>query len=108
MARRVELPRHEARDEAAETRPHLMGPCGKPLAAEGKNLCPYPGDLVRNLEVIDLAIEPAALLGLVLPGDSEEVCGIDIPKPDLFQFFLDAGGGVGFGIPHLLERRERP
>ena len=107
VARRVELPRHEARDEAAETRPHLMGPRGEPLAAESKNPCPNPGYLTRDLEVIDLAVEPAALLGLILPGDSEEVCGIDVPKPGLFQFFLDAGGSVPLGIPHLLERRDQ-
>ena len=51
----------------------------EPDKVKRENPRPDPGYLTRDFEIVDLAVEAAGLLGLVLPGDAEEVRGIDIP-----------------------------
>ena len=61
---------------------------GTPVSEEGSS------------SVVDSAKPAAAGFGLVVPVDAEQVARVDVPQPDLRQFFLDFRRYFG-GVFHL-------
>ena len=58
----------------------------EPFAHHGDDPAGYTGEGGGQFDVVGNRLEEAAgLLGLVLPGDAEEVQGIHIPEADVLQ-----------------------
>ncbi len=99
---RVELARHEPRHQAPERGAHLVGTGGEPLADELNDPGRDTRQLGRKLDEVHIA-EPAAVRDrLVVPGDPEQVEGVEVPEPDLAQRRLHIGGDEP-RVPHLGE-----
>jgi hypothetical protein len=105
LRRRVELTGHQPRDEAGEGRPHLVRAGREPLADDGDDARRDAGQRGGQLERVDLAEAAAAGLGLVVPVDAEQVARVDIPQPDLRQFFFDFRRNFG-RVFHLCISRD--
>ena len=97
----VELAGDQTRSEAAEGSADLVAAGGEPLARHGDDAAGYARKLAGDLYIVgDLLKEAAGLLGLVLPGDAEEVEGVDVPQTHVLQLGLDLLGN-GLGMLHL-------
>ena len=97
----VKLAGDETGGKAAEGGAHLVAAGGEPLAHHGHDAAGHAGELRGELDVVGHGlIETAELLGLILPGDAEEVQGVDVPEADVFQLVLDLAGD-GLGVLHL-------
>ena len=89
----VELAGHQTGGQAAEGGAHLVAAGGEPLAHHGHDPAGDAGERRGQLDVVGHRLEQsAALLGLILPGDAEQVQGIHIPEahglqplPDLLR-----------------------
>ena len=80
---------------------HLMAAGGKPLSHQAHDAGGDAGERGGQLDVIGhVLIEPAGLLGLVFPGDAEEIEGIHVPKPHSLQPIPDDARN-GLGVLHL-------
>ena len=97
---RVELARHQSRHQAAKGRPNLVRPRGEPLAHQHHDARRHPGQAGRQFEIVDPAEPTAAFLGLIFPGDAEQVARRHVPQSDLGQFFLHPGRDFGW-VFHL-------
>ena len=86
----VELAGHQPGSQAAEGGAHLVAAGGEPLAHHGDDAAGHSGQLGRQLDVVGHRLEQSAgLLGLVLPGDAEQVQGIHVPQAHVLQLHLD-------------------
>ena len=86
----VKLTRHQPGRQAAEGGAHLVAARGKPLAGHGDDPAGHAGQAGGNLHVVRHRLEEAAgLLGLVVPGDAEEVHRIHVPQPRMGELGLD-------------------
>ena len=86
----VELTGHKARSQAAERSADLMAARGEPLAGHGKDAARHAGQAGGDLHIIrGVLIQTAELLGLVVPGNAEQVDGVDVPQAGMGQLFLD-------------------
>ena len=67
-----------------------MAAGGEPLAGHSNDAALHAGEAGGDLHVVgDSLVQAAALLGLVLPGNTEQVQGIDIPQAHVLQLGLD-------------------
>ena len=81
----VKLTGHQTGGQAAEGSAHLVAAGGEPLAGHGYDAAGYAGELGGDLHIVGDRLEQAAgLLGLVVPGNTEQVHGVHVPQ---------AGGG---------------
>ena len=97
----VELAGHQTGGQAAEGGAHLMAAGGEPLAGHGHDAAGYAGQLAGDLHIVgDLLEQAAALLGLVVPGNTEQVDGIHVPQAGMAQLGLDLLGDQ-VGVLHL-------
>ena len=86
----VELAGHQPGGQAAEGGAHLVAAGGEPLAHHGDDPAGHAGEGRGQLDVVGHRLEQsAALLGLVLPGDAEQVQGIHVPQAHRLQLLLD-------------------
>ena len=86
----VELTGHQAGSQAAEGGAHLVAAGGEPLAGHGHDAAGHAGQLAGDLHVVgNLLEQAAAILGLVVPGNTEQVDGIHIPQTGVAQLGLD-------------------
>src|SRR5258708_3996488 len=101
---RVEFPTDETGNETAK--------CGADLISTGRKIFPdqsnnprfHTGNFAWYFDKIYVAELPR--LDIVLPGDAEQVKGIDIPKAHACQLLLN-GCRHRRGITHLRECRNR-
>ena len=101
----IKLAGDQTRNEAAEGRADLVAAGGEPLAGQQDDAGLHAGERLRNLDEVDIAERAALLLGLVAPGDAEQVERIEVPKTDALQAFLDLIGDQG-RVAHLRKRRD--
>ena len=81
----VKLSGHQTGSQTAEGSAHLVAAGGEPLAGHGNDTAGNAGELGGDLHIVgDRLEQAAALLGLVVPGNTEQVHGIHVPQ---------AGGG---------------
>ena len=89
----VELTGHQAGSQAAEGGAHLVAAGGEPLAGHGNDAAGHAGELAGDLHIVgDRLEQTAGLLGLVVPGNAEQVDGIHIPQTGVAQLGLDLLG----------------
>ena len=63
---------------------------GEPLAGHGDDAAGHAGEDAGDLHVVGHGLEETAgLLGLVLPGNAEQVHGIHVPQTRVAQLRLD-------------------
>jgi len=97
----IELTGHQTGSQAAEGSAHLMAAGGEPLAGHGHDAAGHAGQLAGDLHIVgDLLEQAAALLGLVVPGNTEQVNGVHVPQAGVAQLGLDLLGDQ-VGILHL-------
>ena len=97
----IELTGHQAGSQAAEGSTHLVAAGGEPLTGHGNDAAGNTGQSAGNLHVIGHSLEQTALLlGLIVPGNTEQVHGIHIPQPGLGELGLDLLGDQ-VGVLHL-------
>ena len=97
----VELTGDQARGQAAEGGAHLMAAGGEPLAGHGDDAAGHAGELAGDLHIVGHRLEQAALLlGLVVPGDTEQVHGVHVPQAGVAELGLDLLGDQ-VGVLHL-------
>ena len=102
----VELAGHQTGGQAAEGCAHLMAAGGEPLAGHGDDAAGHAGQLAGDLHIVgDLLEQAAALLGLVVPGNAEQVDGVHVPQTGTAQLSLDLLGDQ-IGILHLCNGRD--
>ena len=78
-----------------------MAAGGEPLTGHGHDAVGYAGQLAGDLHIVgDLLEQAAALLGLVVPGNTEQVDGIHVPQAGMAQLGLDLLGDQ-VGVLHL-------
>ena len=97
---RVELAAHQARHEAREGGADLVGAGGEVLPDQADNAGLHTGDGAGDLQVVGAAEQTR--LRIVLPGDAEEVGGVDVPEAHILEAGLHGLGG-GLGAAHLAE-----
>ena len=102
---RVKLTGDQTRHETAERSADLVAAGGEPFAGEQDDARLDAGEFVRDLDEVDVAEDAAAFLGLVAPGDAEQVEGVEVPKPHIAEPGLDLIRDQ-VGIAHLRERRD--
>ena len=95
----------QARDKTAESRTYLVASNRKPFAVERENSRLDAGQFGRKFDEVDAAKETTAALGLIFPGDAEQIAGLYVPKAGFFQLALD-GFGHFFRIFHLCKSRD--
>ena len=97
----VELTGDQAGGQAAEGGAHLMAAGGEPLAGHGDDAAGHAGELAGDLHIVGHRLEQAALLlGLVVPGDTEQVHGVHVPQAGVAELGLDLLGDQ-VGVLHL-------
>ena len=97
----VELAGHQPGRQAAEGGAHLVAAGGEPLARHGDDPAGHAGEAGGDLHVVGHGLEQAAaLLGLVLPGDAEQVQRVHVPQSHVLELDLDLLGD-GLGVLHL-------
>ena len=97
----VELTGDQAGSQAAEGGAHLMAAGGEPLAGHGDDAAGHAGELAGDLHIVGNRLEQAALLlGLVVPGDAEQVHGVHVPQSGVAELGLDLLGDQ-VGVLHL-------
>ena len=97
----IELAGHQTGRQAAEGSAHLVAAGGEPLAGHGDDAAGHAGELAGDLHIVGHSLEQTALLlGLIVPGDTEQVHGIHIPQTGLGQLSLDLFGDQ-VGVLHL-------
>src|SRR5690606_27769189 len=89
---RVKLPGHQARNQTAKCRPHLVGTGGEPFANQYDDTGRNTRKAGRKLHVIDSAETATLWYRLVFPGDPEQVAWIEVPETNAAQFFFDFTG----------------
>jgi len=101
----IELAGHETRSQAAEGSADLMAASGEPLASHGKDAAGHTGEAGRDLNIVgNLLEQTACFLGFVVPGNPEQVDGINIPKSGMRQLGLDLLGDQ-LRVLHLRKSR---
>ncbi len=98
----VELPRHKAGHQAAKRCADFMGAGGEPLAHEGDDPRRCSCQTLGDFEIIQPAEQAAAGFGFVVPGDAEQVPGVQVPQANAFKFVLNLVGDKA-GVAHLRE-----
>ncbi len=102
----VKLAGHKARSQAAERSADLVAARREPLAGHGKDAARHAGQAGGDLDIVrNLLIQTAALLGLVVPGNAEEVHGVNVPQTGLCELVLDLFRNQ-IGILHLGDGRD--
>ena len=97
----VELTGHQAGSQAAEGSAHLVAAGGEPLAGHGNDAAGHAGQLAGDLHIVgNLLEQTAGLLGLIVPGNTEQVHGIHVPQAGVAQLGLDLLGDQ-VGVLHL-------
>ena len=66
-----------------------MAASGEPLAAKDDDAGLNAGKGAGDLDKVGIAKLAAELGGLVTPGNTEQVQGVDVPKSDVGQLILD-------------------
>ena len=83
-----------------------MAAGGEPLAGHGDDAAGYAGQLAGDLHIVgNLLEQAAALLGLIVPGNAEQVDGVHVPQAGMAQLGLDLLGDQ-IGILHLRNGRD--
>ena len=86
----VKLTGDQPGGQAAEGGAHLVAPGGEPLARHGDDAAGHAAEGAGDLHVVGHLLEQAAaLLGLVLPGDAEQVYRVHVPKAGVRELRLD-------------------
>ena len=84
VMRGVKLAGDKAGGKAAEGRAHLVAAGGEPLARHGNDAAGHAGEGGGQLHIVGGGLEQsAALLGLVLPRDAEQVHGVHVPHTQI-------------------------
>ncbi|MPN21600.1 hypothetical protein SDC9_168980 [bioreactor metagenome] len=100
MAGGVELAGNQPGSQAPKRGAHLVAAGGEPLAHHADNPGGHAGERGGQLDKVGAAEKTAAFLGLVLPGDAEEVERIHIPQANALELLLNRGGN-GLRVLHL-------
>ena len=99
----VKLAGHQTGGQAAKGGADLVAAGGEPLAGHGKDAAGHAGERRGDLHIIGDFLEQAAgLLGLVVPGNPEQVHRIDRPEIGLGELILDLLGDE-VGVLHLCD-----
>ena len=78
-----------------------MAAGGEPLAGHGDDAAGHAGEFAGDLHIVGHRLEQAALLlGLVVPGDTEQVHGVHVPQAGVAELGLDLLGDQ-VGVLHL-------
>ena len=105
MIGRIELTSHKTGNEAAKGSADFVASGGEPLAGQNDDACFDARQLLRHFDEVHGAERSAALFGLVMPADAEQIQRIQIPKSDRLQLFLDLIRDQ-IRIPHLRKGRD--
>ena len=95
---RVELPGHQARDQAAERRADFMRAGGEPFAHQGDHPRRGPGQAGGQFNVVHSAEAAAGGHRLIFPGDAEQVQRGDIPQPHILERRANLGRHAAWGL----------
>ena len=101
MVGSIELTGHQTGNQAAEGSTDLVAAGGEPLTGHGNDAAGNAGQLAGDFHIVGNSLEQTALfLGLVLPGNTEQVDGIHIPQTGVAELGLDLLGDQ-IGVLHL-------
>ena len=89
LGRRVELPGHQPRHQAAERRPDLVGAGREPLALEHDDTGIDAGQFRGELEVVDRPVSATVGDGSLCQVMRNRLRGSRSHRPDALQLFLD-------------------
>jgi len=85
----------------------LVGTSGEVAADEHHDASLGASEDGGDLDVVGESVEDTTLhLGLVLPGDTEEVTGVDVPQADALELLDDLGGHLLRVDQHLIGGKE--